>query len=176
MSTNQVIRLTLISADDCLGIQWLNGKPAAMQWDVEPSEETIRARFSVFDGYAGARLETVMISGDEWRAIEEHGTLDWVFTWFRRGVPLGQAVYAAVHAEDPEGRSDAYEGRIEELNAALEAALGTVRAIRDAVERIDKRLDDPEGNGTGEGAQPPTADDYNDVVHAVRELVAKAGV
>lgn len=48
----------------------------------------------------------------------------------------------------------------------------TLRGLIDTANKLDKRLDDPRGDGSGDDAQPPTGDDYNELRSIVGMIAA----
>lgn len=51
-----------------------------------------------------------------------------------------------------------------------------VRGVLQAIQAHDDRLNDPKGNGSGDGAQPPTGDDYNQIYCLLWPLFSRLNI
>lgn len=64
-----------------------------------------------------------------------------------------------------------------DILADNELLIATLQRILTAAEEIDQKLDDPHGDGSGDDAESPTGDDYNDlygtIVPLARDALAK---
>lgn len=111
------IRIVLRTADGCEGWSWA-GRPGECHWDTEPDAETISADLIEHDEDANV-VDSLTITGDEWRALEEKEAVNAILYWTRRGVSLRMAVDAASDECDPDGRDSHFERQIDELVAEL---------------------------------------------------------
>lgn len=59
-----------------------------------------------------------------------------------------------------------------QLRTNNERLVSAITVCVDTVKAIDASLNDPYGDGTGDGAQPPTGDEYNDVFDAIETMAA----
>lgn len=54
--------------------------------------------------------------------------------------------------------------------------MDTLRTVLARIQAHDMRLDDPHGDGSGNGAESPTGDDYNDVTTLLQPLYDLLGM
>lgn len=73
-------------------------------WDREGDDETASATFTNSED-----REVYTISGDEWRELEDAGSLERVPVYVAAGVPLEDAIKAAIDGVDPDGYDDTRE-------------------------------------------------------------------
>jgi hypothetical protein len=121
MEPNVKLRITLNTADDCVGtleIDCDDGHEKPMSWDREPESETESATFERLDD-GGKVVDTVEITGDEWRDLESNGEEAYLWFWLRRGVSLEATVAACVLGVDPDGYDHEYEQTVDDKNAEI---------------------------------------------------------
>jgi hypothetical protein len=121
MEPNVKLRITLTTADDCVGtldIDCDDGHEKPMSWDREPESETESATFERLDD-GGKVVDTVEITGDEWRDLESNGEEAYLWFWLRRGVSLEATVAACVLGVDPDGYDHEYEQTVDDKNAEI---------------------------------------------------------
>lgn len=143
------IKLILTTVDGREGWCWLS-RPDDMSWDEEGDDETECAEFEQY-GFNGEIIDSVTITGDEWRQIEDNGREADILFWTRRWLTLREAVQAAILGVDPDGRDGDTErdladakDRIAELTSALLRAYFVLEAVVIDPALYGMKITDPE--------------------------------
>ena len=120
------VRYSLATTDGCVSVGWIGLGKHEWLCEAEPDGRTVGATFSLVKD--GEEVSTYEVIGDDWRDIEQNGTLMDILKWVKGGVPLEDAVNAAADADDPYGWNDASEQleAAKERIARLEALLRRV--------------------------------------------------
>lgn len=120
------VRYSLATSDGYVSVGWVGLGKHEWLCEAEPDGHTVSAAFSLIKD--DEEVSRYAVIGDDWRDIEQNGTLMDILKWVKGGVSLVDAVNAAADADDPHGWNDASEQleAAKERIARLEAILRRV--------------------------------------------------